>query len=76
MATVDPYFRQSDSPTTNSNVVGGPAETPWPKNVGLLFFSEAPETFSPAPRSTSYGFPRAQVATALTRKSSRDRWRA
>jgi ATP-dependent DNA helicase RecG len=27
------------------NVVGGPAESPWPKNVGLLFFNESPERF-------------------------------
>ena len=29
------------------NVVGGPNESPWPKNVGLLFFNEAPERFFP-----------------------------
>jgi ATP-dependent DNA helicase RecG len=29
------------------NVVGGPVESPWPKNVGLLFFNEAPERFFP-----------------------------
>lgn len=27
------------------NVVGGPLESPWPKNIGLLFFSESPERF-------------------------------
>lgn len=25
----------------------GPNESPWPKNVGLLFFNEAPEKFFP-----------------------------
>jgi hypothetical protein len=29
------------------NMVGGPAESPWPKNVGLLFFNEEPEMFFP-----------------------------
>ncbi|RBJ75971.1 transcriptional regulator, partial [Pseudomonas sp. MWU12-2534b] len=27
------------------NVVGGPVESPWPKNIGLLFFNESPERF-------------------------------
>ncbi len=27
------------------NVVGGSSEAPWPKNVGLLFFNEAPDRF-------------------------------
>ena len=29
------------------NVAGGPAESPWPRNVGLLFFNETPERFFP-----------------------------
>jgi len=29
------------------NVAGGPTESPWPKNVGLLFFNETPERFFP-----------------------------
>ena len=29
------------------NVVGGPSEKPWVKNVGLLFFNEAPDRFFP-----------------------------
>ena len=29
------------------NVVGGPTEAPWVKNVGLLFFNESPERFFP-----------------------------
>jgi len=30
------------------NVVGGPSEHPFPKNVGLLFFNEEPHRFFPA----------------------------
>lgn len=29
------------------NLVCGPPESPWPKNVGLMFFSEAPDRFFP-----------------------------
>ncbi|OEZ97857.1 hypothetical protein DUGA2_58310 [Duganella sp. HH101] len=29
------------------NVVDGPSECPWPKNVGLMFFSETPDRFFP-----------------------------
>lgn len=29
------------------NVAGGPTESPWPKNVGLLFCNETPERFFP-----------------------------
>lgn len=29
------------------NVAGGPVESPWPKNVGLLFFNETPDRFFP-----------------------------
>ena len=29
------------------NVTGGPAKSPWPKNVGLLFLNEAPQRFFP-----------------------------
>jgi ATP-dependent DNA helicase RecG len=29
------------------NLVGGPSESPWPKNVGLLYFNETPDRFFP-----------------------------
>ena len=39
------------------NVAGGPAESPWPKNVGLLFFNEAPERFFPYTQIDVLWFP-------------------
>lgn len=39
------------------NVVGGPAESPWPKNVGLMFFSSAPERFFPGTQIDVLWFP-------------------
>jgi len=30
------------------NVLGGPSESPFPRNVGLLFFNEEPHRFFPA----------------------------
>ena len=30
------------------NIVGGPSEAPFPKNVGLLFFNDKPHRFFPA----------------------------
>jgi ATP-dependent DNA helicase RecG len=39
------------------NVVGGPVESPWPKNVGLLFFSESPERFFPGTQIDLLWFP-------------------
>ena len=30
------------------NIVGGPSESPFPKNIGLMMFNEHPETFFPA----------------------------
>jgi ATP-dependent DNA helicase RecG len=39
------------------NVVGGPAESPWPKNVGLLFFNETPERFFPGTQIDVLWFP-------------------
>lgn len=39
------------------NVVGGPAESPWPKNVGLLFFNEAPDRFFPYTQIDVVWFP-------------------
>ncbi len=39
------------------NVAGGPTESPWPKNVGLLFFNETPERFFPALQIDVVWFP-------------------
>jgi ATP-dependent DNA helicase RecG len=39
------------------NVVGGPDESPWPKNVGLLFFNEAPDRFFPYTQIDVVWFP-------------------
>ena len=39
------------------NVVGGPSESPRPKNVGLLFFNEAPERFFPYTQIDVVWFP-------------------
>jgi len=39
------------------NVVNGPSEMPFPKNVGLLFFNEAPERFFPATQIDVVWFP-------------------
>ena len=39
------------------NIVGGPTESPWPKNVGLMFFSSAPERFFPGTQIDVLWFP-------------------
>jgi ATP-dependent DNA helicase RecG len=39
------------------NVVGGPSESPWPKNVGLLFFNETPDKFFPGTQIDVVWFP-------------------
>ena len=39
------------------NVVGGPSEVVFPKNVGLLFFNEQPEQFFPATQIDVVYFP-------------------
>ena len=39
------------------NVVGGPSEACFPKNVGLLFFNEAPHRFFPATQIDVVWFP-------------------
>jgi ATP-dependent DNA helicase RecG len=39
------------------NVVGGPPESPWVKNVGLLFFNEAPDRFFPCTQIDVVWFP-------------------
>ncbi|MDR3054041.1 MAG: putative DNA binding domain-containing protein [Zoogloeaceae bacterium] len=39
------------------NVAGGSTESPWPKNVGLLFFNENPEKFFPYTQIDVLWFP-------------------
>ena len=39
------------------NVVGGPSESPWPKNVGLLFFNDRPDAFFPYTQIDVVWFP-------------------
>ncbi len=39
------------------NIVGGPSEAAFPKNVGLLFFNEAPHRFFPATQIDVVWFP-------------------
>ena len=39
------------------NVAGGSTESPWPKNVGLLFFNETPERFFPGVQIDVVWFP-------------------
>ena len=39
------------------NLVGGPSEAPLPKNVGLLFFNEAPDRFFPYTQIDVVWFP-------------------
>ena len=39
------------------NVVGGPTESPWGKNVGLLFFNDAPDRFFPCTQIDVVWFP-------------------
>lgn len=56
------------------NIVGGPPEAMFPKNVGLLFFNESgPTSFFLPPRSMSCGFPMDRAAISLRRRSSADR---
>lgn len=39
------------------NVVGGPSESPWPKNVGLLLFNSEPDRFFPYAQIDVVWFP-------------------
>jgi len=51
------------------NVVGGPAESPWPKNVGLLFFNEEPEMFFPGTQIDVLWFPEGAGGDRFDEKS-------
>ena len=39
------------------NLAGGSTESPWPKNIGLLFFNETPERFFPGVQIDVVWFP-------------------
>ncbi|KAE9646188.1 transcriptional regulator [Pseudomonas sp. PB103] len=39
------------------NIVGGPTESPWPKNVGLMFFNDSPHHFFPGTQIDVLWFP-------------------
>ncbi|MFN5349119.1 MAG: RNA-binding domain-containing protein, partial [Polaromonas sp.] len=51
------------------NVVGGPTESPWPKNVGLLFFSDTPTQFFPGAQIDVVDFPQGTGGDVLGEKS-------
>lgn len=53
------------------NIVGGPTESPWPKNVGLMFFNDSPHHFFPAHKSMSYGSRKEATVIALMKRSSK-----
>jgi ATP-dependent DNA helicase RecG len=58
------------------NVAGGSTESPWPKNVGLLFFNETPERFFPGVQIDVVWFPEgAGGGIVLRRRSPRAHWR-
>lgn len=67
---MEAYLREVDSALANDvpalslealgrqmNVVGGPTESPWVKNVGLLFFNDAPDRFFPSMQIDVVWFP-------------------
>ncbi|MDR1934501.1 MAG: putative DNA binding domain-containing protein [Candidatus Accumulibacter sp.] len=51
------------------NVVGGPGEAPFPLNVGLLFFSEAPRRFFPATQIDVVCFPQGAAGDTFVEKT-------
>lgn len=51
------------------NVLGGASEAPWPKNVGLLFFNEAPERFFPGTQIDVVWFPEGAGGDRFEEKS-------
>ncbi|MBY4897228.1 hypothetical protein [Cupriavidus sp. AU9028] len=50
------------------NVAGGPIESPWPKNGGLLFFNETPERFFPGVQIDVVWFPEGAVGDRFDEK--------
>ena len=57
------------------NVVGGPSETCFPKNVGLLFFNEAPHRFFPATQIDVVWFPDGPGGVRFEEKDFAVPWR-
>ncbi|MDA8444318.1 Fic family protein [Paracidovorax valerianellae] len=51
------------------NVVGGPDESPWPRNVGLLFFSDQPTHFVPGAQVDVVAFPQGSDGDVIVEKS-------
>ncbi len=51
------------------NIVGGPREVPFPKNVGLMFFNEHPELFFPATQIDVVWFPEGSGGDRFEEKS-------
>jgi len=51
------------------NIVGGPSESPWPKNVGLLFFNDAPDQFFPYVQIDVVWFPENAGGDRLDKKT-------
>ena len=58
------------------NLSGGPAESPMPRNVGLLFSIRSRTHSFRKPRSMLFGFRRAQQATASRKRFFAVRWDA
>ena len=53
------------------NIAGGPVERTFPKNVGLLFFNEHPETFFPVTQIDVVWFPEGRGGNQFTEKEFR-----
>jgi len=51
------------------NVAGGPDESPWPKNVGLMFFNEAPDLVFPGTQIDVLWFPEGAGGDRFDEKS-------
>lgn len=51
------------------NVVGGSGESPWPKNVGLLFFNDTPDKFFPYAQIDVVWFPEGAGGDRFIEKS-------
>ncbi len=56
------------------NIVGGPKEVSFPKNVGLMFFNKSPSRFSPRHKSMWSNFRTVREEIILRRKSFWDHW--
>ncbi|MCF8130750.1 MAG: putative DNA binding domain-containing protein [Deltaproteobacteria bacterium] len=66
-------FRESDKMDFSRlcrqmSIVDGPAESLWPKNVGLMFFNEDPSRFFPQTQIDVVHFPEGPAADSFTEK--------